>query len=228
MKFRFVTITNKGYYHYTQNCMESLKVSPNAPQLECYFTDKLGYDQYKTDSNVHYIGDKSSENESDQIRFRKGNWISLVGKKINVISRILKTGDCAIITDGDIVYKHPLWFDYIKERISKPEVELLIMNDLLSDDDHQLLCSGFMVLKPTVNNMKYFNEDIDITDHKCDQLYVNKIKNDLKYEVLPLDKFPNGRLHQAATDPYALHYNFMIGKTKEQKMKKSGNWLIKS
>lgn len=226
MKFRFATITNKGYYHYTQNCMESLKVSPNAPQLECYFTDKLGYDQYKTDNNVHYIGDKSSENECERIEFRKGNWISLVGKKINVISKILKTGDCVIITDGDIVYKHPQWFDYIKERMSNPEVEFMCMNDMLSDDDHSLLCSGFMVLKPTVNNMKFFNDNIDISDLPGDQVYVNNIKSDLKYEMLPLDKFPNGRLHQAASDPHALHYNFMIGKTKEQKMKKSGNWLI--
>lgn len=226
MKFRFVTITNKGYYRYTQNCMESLKISPDAPQLECYFTDKLGYDQYKTNNNVHYIGDKSSENESEQLKFRKGNWISLVGKKISVISKILQTGDCVIITDGDIVYKHPQWFNYIKEKLSNPEVEFLIMNDMLSDDDHDLLCSGFMVLKPTENNMKHFNEGIDISDLPGDQVYVNNIKSELKYEVLPLDKFPNGRLHHATTDPYALHYNFMIGNTKEQKMIKSGNWLI--
>lgn len=77
----------------------------------------------------------------------------------------------------------------------------MCMNDMLSDDDHSLLCSGFMVLKPTVNNMKFFNDNIDISDLPGDQVYVNNIKSDLKYEMLPLDKFPNGRLHQAARKP---------------------------
>ena len=33
---------------------------------------------------------------------------------------------------------------------------------------------------------------IDLNNFKCDQIYINQNINKLKYELLPLDLFPNG------------------------------------
>ena len=47
-----------------------------------------------------------------------------------------------------------------------------------------------------LNQMKkkdFFDlKKIDLNNFKCDQIYINQNINKLKYELLPLDLFPNG------------------------------------
>ena len=69
-----------------------------------------------------------------------------------------------------------------------------------------------------------------ITLHKmgeCDQPYINANKHKLKYERLPLKKYPNGKYYQDnKNDSYMIHYNYLIGHSKKEMMIKDNNWFI--
>ncbi|MEO0732720.1 MAG: hypothetical protein AAFZ52_07795, partial [Bacteroidota bacterium] len=63
----------------------------------------------------------------------------------------------------------------------------------------------------------YVAANSDMTVGWDDQVYVNAIKDQLDYRLLPLPLFPNGKYfrdHHAALAPYLIHFNWRIGHRK--------------
>jgi hypothetical protein len=64
-----------------------------------------------------------------------------------------------------------------------------------------------------------------------DQVYINNIKGQFKFETLPLELFPNGLYYyknsnQKNFKPYLIHFNWIVGHNKKQKMIQYNKWYI--
>ena len=77
--------------------------------------------------------------------------------------------------------------------------------------------------------LEIFNpKNIPKLDVECDQYYINKRRHEINYIKLPMDLFPNGsyfRLHKPKEN-FLIHFNFIIGTRKKEKMIKYGYWHI--
>jgi hypothetical protein len=225
----FITLTNSGYIHYTINCLKSLKkIGMSADILHAYVIGKEGYETLKKQGyKCTLIND--DKNSNFQV-FRTGNWADIVFKKFGIIYENLKKHKYVCITDGDIVFENKKFLQYLKDNIVSHD--MLIQNDTDSDNNHSDLCSGFMYIASNEKTLSLFNpENVKLLKQENnwgDQLYINAIKKKLNYKVLPLDLFPNGKYYysnNARLSPYMIHFNWIVGHEKEQKMRFYKKWL---
>jgi hypothetical protein len=222
----FITLTNNGYIDYTLNCLKSLeKINCNIPLVsycigkECFeeLTNK-GYKCKLIDDNVN----------TNFQSFRTGNWSNIVYNKFQIIYENLNNNKYVCITDGDIVFENPEFYNYLLENIYN--------NDIICQrDGNDIICSGFMFIKSNQNTLNLFNP-IKMKDKQNelgwdDQVYMNDIKHQLKYKLLPLDLFPNGDYYYKNYNkltPYMIHFNWIIGHLKKQKMIEFNKWYLLS
>jgi hypothetical protein len=223
----FITLTNNGYVDFTLNCLKSLENINFEKKLDCYCIGEECCSILKSNSyNSFLIKDDNSNFQT----FRNGNWWDIVSNKFKIIHENLNKYDFVCITDGDIVFENNKFLDYLIENIE--DNDMLIQNDTMNDNDHWNLCSGFMFLKSNEKTRYLFNPKIVIEKYKekiCDQLYINNIKNKLKYKLLPLELFPNGRYYyenHSKIQPYLIHFNWLIGHEKKKKMKEFNKWYL--
>ena len=89
-----------------------------------------------------------------------------------------------------------------------------------------------MIIKSTEKTKLLFDPERSTANAKegwGDQIYLNQIKNELDYKVLPLNLFPNGRFfknNHLNINPYMIHFNWVIGHEKKDFMKKYNHWYI--
>jgi hypothetical protein len=228
MKTVYITLTNKGYIEYTKNCIKSLSMLGRECLLDVYCIDKEAYNLLDDYPNKYLLEVPENEKIKEFQEFRKGNWNKVVYQKFRCIYKALLENDFVYFTDGDIVYKNDRFINDLNNRIEDDEIDLLIQNDKQNDEDDSELCSGVMFIRSNDKTKKFFNpENIDINFIQCDQIYVNNMKKNLKYEKLPLKKYPNGLYHRTKNpNGYLIHYNYLIGNDKKLLMKKDNNWLI--
>lgn len=216
----FITLTNNGYIDYTLNCYKSMNnLNMN---LHSYVIGKEAYDKLKGRERTLL-----PSNDTEFSEFRKGNWHNITKQKFKIIHDNLKHYKYVCFTDGDIVYKKNV-IDYCFEHIGGNDI--LIQNDTLDDDDHSNLCSGFMFIRSNDKTKRLFNPTIATKDAKegwGDQMYINSIKEKLKYKMLPLNLFPNGQYYyKYQPKSYLIHFNWIVGHKKKDKMKSYGYWFI--
>jgi len=231
MSIVFITLTNTGYIEYTQNCLKTLqKINCNYP-LQCYCIGKDGFNILKNNGYNSFLIDE--EHNSNFQTYRHGNWSKITFNKFKIIYDNLLNYDYVCITDGDITFENSIFMDYLIQNIG--DNDLLIQSESLSDDENYLLCSGFMFIKSNQNTIDIFNPDktqnIKDTKEWDDQVYINEIKDKLKYKKLPLDLFPNGRYYfkySSSINPYLIHFNWTIGNEKKEKMKFYNKWIFDS
>lgn len=218
IKTAFITLTNNGYLHYTLNCIKSLENIEFKEKLKCY---AIGKQAYKTLVNKGI--DTSCINDEENTKFetfRAGNWANVTLYKFEIIYQNLQNHDFVCFTDGDIVFENDKFHQYCIDKIG--ESDMLIQNDTLNDDDDTDLCSGFMFIKSNENTLNIFNPSIvkansNIQEGWDDQVYINTIKDNLNYTLLPLSLFPNGgfyRLNYKTLAPYLIHFNWNLGHDK--------------
>ena len=85
------------------------------------------------------------------------------------------------------------------------------------------------VNKKNQKMLEIFNpENIPNLDIKCDQFYINSRRDEIKYKKLPMELFPNGAYFrlQKPLNNYMIHFNYILGTRKKEKMIKYGYWLI--
>ena len=187
-----ITLTNFGYKDLTLNLVKSLEnLKLN---ILIYCADKLSFEYFK-DYNSKLID--SEINYSKLELFRIGNWGKFVSLKFKIIKEMLEENKTVIFIDGDIVFlKNPI--HYLMGKIN--DNDILVQHDatcknskLDCEYNYGEICSGFMVIKPNQKTIDFFDlKKIDLNNFKCDQIYINQNINKLKYELLPLDLFPNG------------------------------------
>ena len=231
----FITLTNTGYIDYTLNCLKSLKNINFDHELHCYCIGKAGKEILETQGyKCTLIEDEKNSNFQ---KFREGNWADIVFNKFNIIHENLLKNDYVCFTDGDIVYENPEFMNYLLENIG--ENDILIQNDAMADNSFSNLCSGFMFIKSNPTTLNLFDPKIAETKKKQwennqkfiwgDQEYINEIKKNLKFDTCPLKLFPNGKYYynNASTiTPYLIHFNWVSGHQKKQKMLSYKKWYI--
>lgn len=225
----FVTLTNTGYIDYTQNCLKTLeKIKCDYP-LQCYCIGKEGFEKLtKKGYNCHLIDEEENSNFQ---HFRHENWSNITFNKFKIIYENLLKYEYVCITDGDITYENKDFMKYLIENIG--DNDLLIQSESLTDEEDYLLCSGFMFIKSSEKTIDVFNPQLTQqykdTKEWDDQIYINEIKDKLKYKKLPLELFPNGRYyfkHYSTIKPYLIHFNWLVGHEKKDKMKYYQKWII--
>ena len=223
----FITLTNTGYIDYTLNCLESLKRINMRKRLEIYCIGKEGYNKLQLNNVSSNLID--DEEHSDFIKFKNPKWANITYYKFEIIYPNLLKYEYVCFTDGDIVYENNCIFDYLLNNIE--DNDMLIQTE---DIDNTELCSGFMFIKSNNLTLELFNPEnikklINNPDWN-DQLYINEIRDKIKYKVLPLELFPTGNYYYNNSDninPYMIHFNWVVGHQKKQKMISYNKWFNK-
>ena len=226
-KTLFITMTNNGYIDYTLNMLKSLEKIGLDQKILCVCIDIYSYEKLKSNYNTLLIDTKNDS----FCPFFEGKYVEIVRFKFFVVNELLKKGYNILFTDSDIVYKkNPIIYIDNILKVDK-EIELIIQNDNPDDNNHSYLCTGFYFLKSNYKSIELF----DLSRYKnkesnCDQFIFNtEIKNNLKYKVLPLNYFPNGYVFYRDgnnNDQYLVHFNYVVGHTKKQKMIEYGLWFL--
>lgn len=223
---KFITLTNDGYIDYTLNCYKSMQyLNLN---LHAYAIGNKAYNKLKSLGHKCTLinGDDIVDN-TEFVEFKAKNWHEITKQKFKIIYENLLKHKYVCFTDGDIVYEKNA-IEYCEKHIGNND--MLIQNDTLSNNDHSNLCSGFMFIKSNKKTRNLFNPDIatkDAVEGWDDQLYVNGVKDKLKYKLLPLELFPNGQYYyKYLPKSYIIHFNWVVGHEKQKKMKKYNKWYI--
>ena len=225
----FITLTNDGYIEYTENCLKSLEKINSDCNLNCYCIGKKGYEYLNNKKYTCFLIDEE-ENNNFQI-FRQGNWSNITFNKFVIIYENLLKYKYVCITDGDIVFENDFFLQYLLENIESND--LLIQTEYI-DDKNFVLCSGFMFIKSNSNTLNFFNpkyiEHKKNTSGWDDQVYINNNKHKLKYKMLPIELFLNGKYYynnnNIIKNPYLIHFNWIVGHEKKEKMRKYGKWYL--
>jgi hypothetical protein len=225
----FITLTNSGYINYTLNCIESLKKINFKDDLYIYCIGKEGYNVLKDKGHNCSLIDE--EKNSNFQNFREGNWSNITYHKFTIIYENLLKHDYVCFTDGDIVFENNTFLKYLQDNIK--DNDMIIQQDGVTDKNY--LCSGFIFIKSNQKMINLFNP-INVEKFKNiigwdDQVYINNIKKYIKFQTLPLELFPNGLYYyknsnQKDLKPYLIHFNWVIGHNKKEKMIEYNKWFI--
>jgi len=224
----FITLTNSGYINYTLNCLESIKnINLNIP-LHCYCIGKKGHDRLLNKGYKCTLIDK--EENSNFTTYKNGNWSEITFNKFKIIHENLLKYKYVCYTDGDVVYENNEFFGYLIEKIG--DYEMLIQNNC---EGVNAVSTGFMFIKSNENMISLFDplyiqrnyrisNDLDIND------YLESIKYKISYKLLPLSLFPYGNFYfnnHFSISPYLIHFNWVVGHEKRNKMIHYKKWYNK-
>jgi len=228
---KFITLTNTGYIDYTLNCLKSLELINFKNTLHCYVLGQEGHNILQSHGYKSILL-KSDDKDTHFTKHKSENWNSITKRKFEIIYNELIENKFVCITDGDIVFLNQNFMNYCLDYIQ--DNDLVIQNDKMHDSKCDGLCSGFMFIKSSKKTIDLFNpQNIRGTNIKSwdDQKYVNKIKSKLKYIVLPLALFPNGKYYMRnhkKLKPMMIHFNWLIGQHKKRYMIKYNKWYRES
>lgn len=228
---KFITLSNTGYADYTLNCLKSLqKIGFNSKELCCYVIGEEGYQRIKSKGYSCVLLDSSASEDTKFTVYRREGWTDIVKRKFDIIYSNLLKYPYVCYTDGDIVFLKKDFLDWCLKHIENNE--LLIQNDTLDNNCKFNLCSGFMFIKSTNNTKNIFNP---ITVKKFirnkwgDQTYINQMKGKMKFKMLPLRLFPNGRFYYSKSsqlNPKMIHFNWVQGHHKKKRMIAYNKWFL--
>ena len=142
--------------------------------------------------------------------------------------------DYVLYIDGDITVKHN-FTDTLLDISIKNNLDILFQND--RNPKKPLLrnvCAGFMLIKSNKKTLKFFNPGQKVIKkiikyRTFDQTHVNKSLSKFKYQILPLDKFPNGPYFYEnfeEIEPWMIHFNYVTGEEKKELMQKYDEWYL--
>jgi hypothetical protein len=230
-EFTYLTFTNNGYTHYTNNLLQSIKNNNVDINLKIITLDKPSYDFFLDKHDNVNLFEKEDMSE-ELIEQSDNNFGNLMIVKFDLIYRELLENKNVVYIDGDIVIKKNIT-EYLYDYSDKSEI--IFQNDLRPSKPNLVnVCAGFMYIKSSEKMIKFFKPEKKLirkfNKYKThDQTYINKNKNKLNYEMLPLKHFPNGAHfynNHKKLDPYIIHFNYVIGEKKQQLMKEYKEWYI--
>tara|TARA_X000000368_G_scaffold409605_1_gene391819 strand:+ start:16090 stop:16803 length:714 start_codon:yes stop_codon:yes gene_type:complete len=233
LNYQSITFTNEGYIKYTENLLESIKHNQVNLNLKIFTLDNKSFDHFNKIHNQVELLDKNNEFGSfmDQKSEKFGK---LMIKKFECIYKSLLDNENILYIDGDIVIKKN-FINQLLERMNKNKLDFIFQNDKNPKKPNLInLCAGFMLINSNKKTIKFFNPDglpiEKIANYRThDQTYINKNRGKFKYEVLPLNRFPNGPYYyenSKSIDPSIIHFNFVLGDEKIALMKKYSEWYL--
>ena len=228
-----ITFTNKGYIDYTHNLLESIKKNGTDTQLEVIAIDNESFEYFKSIyDDVSFFGSDFAKEQNKLLKQIEDGFGNLMMTKFEVIYSSLLKHESVLYIDGDIVIKKN--FNHYLEKFIHNK-DIVFQNDKRpSKPNETKVCAGFMLINSNKKTLKFFNPKnvpfekvINYVAH--DQTHINKSRSKFEHSILPLDLFPNGPHYYANTtdlDPFIIHFNFLIGDVKKEKMKEYGEWYI--
>lgn len=227
-KLKLITVTNSGYQDLTENCLKSL--TNNGVSLESvviYTLDEECY-TYFSDKYKDACVKRTQFTHQDAVCYRGEGWKNVTMQKIYAIYSELLINEHIVLFDGDIVFNKAGFLDDLWQRMNEnDDTELVVQEEYKGENNRGYMCSGFYLLKSTENTRKIFN--ITNTTQPNDQEWLNSVKRNIKWKLLPIEKYPNGKFfydnHRDIT-PFIVHFNFVLFKQKKGRMKNYGMWLM--
>ena len=230
----FITLTNDGYLDYTINCIESLKKINSNVNLKCYCVGEEGTNLLNNMGYSTELIPSLNKTLTGFQSFKNNGWADITYQKFDIIYKNLLTHKYVCFTDGDIVYENPDFFNYLLNNIKKKD--FIIQSEGQNNDQGNQLCTGFIFIRSNEKTISLFNP-VNVKKHKQkvgnkkwnDQFYINEFKHTVKYKLLPLELFPNGKYYYnnyRKIKPYMIHFNWVIGHTKKEKMIQYKKWYI--
>ena len=151
--------------------------------------------------------------------------------KLKVIHKTLISNDQVLYIDGDIVFKKNTLYQISQNK----SVDLIGQYDFNPSSDIKTLCAGFMMINSNNKTLKLFDparvpkELLNRRFYFDDQKYINRNLDKVNYEFFDLDTYPNGSYFYSNyknLDPAIIHFNYIVGSEKKQKMKDMGYWYL--
>lgn len=241
------TMTSDGYADITYNLYKSLEKANVPWKLLNICVDDESYNYFK-DKNIPCVKyDSNMKTQKGELsKFGSDEFMSFNRIKLDLLDYFSKkapeTIKYVVYLDGDIVVSK----DFIPYLQNLYETNPNNYFYLQCDDQNKMttttcinLCTGFISYK----REKLYKSPFDVYDEEKwknireDQPWVNQHLKEYSIPTLSLeqDLFPNGTYvkgnisnttNELSDNRYILHYNYMIGDNKIQKMKENNNWYI--
>jgi tetratricopeptide (TPR) repeat protein len=224
-------VVNHGYMDIARNCFESIRrhCPEVLEQTVLVCLDQESYDIFESlahPAHVYKFDGLVSHNATIGL-YNTDYFNKLVMLKFYFTQLLLAGGKNVVVSDLDIVWlKNPL--SYLESQVGSKE--MLIQRDRGPGGDEDILCSGFMYIRPSHRTMTMFDYKNISPLQGGEQPSVNFLIHTLcvPHTVLPDTTFPNGTswYEGIAKDPYIVHYNYVVGFDKVHTMKKYSHWFI--
>jgi hypothetical protein len=229
------TFINAGYFEYIHNLSINLKKLDIPWKLCVVCTDEDAHNLCKTNNIPSILFSTETHISKEYSSWNDSNWNNVTFAKLSVILWMMSCPNIKSITymDGDIhVYRD--FMPYLKS-LDTNKYDICIQSDAMSADPNvhtHHLCSGFFHFanRETARKLFEFTEqDVKTNTFNADQQHiVNKVaEHNMCVYQLPRDLFPNGVFYaNIPSNPYILHYNYMVGTKKKQNMNTKGHWYL--
>lgn len=230
--FESITFTNQGYLEYTLNLINSIISNNISLDLTVYTVDDYSKKHLKNYPVKTKLLNETFMKTNEFIDFHSKDFGYMMLYKFEMIYESLLKNKFVLYIDGDIVIKKNITNFLLNEIGNK---DLLIQNDHNPDKPNILnLCAGFMFIASNAKTINFFNpQNLDIEKlvnySHHDQTYLNLNRNKFDYGILPLDKFSNGPYfynNYGMYHPWIIHFNFLVGNKKKDKIKKFNEWYL--
>lgn len=217
-------MTNSAYVHYTRNLLNS--ITTHCPELlksvlVCCLDDQScsqlgGFPVLMT---VH----RHEDTETTPALYGTTRFSNVVNMKVVFIQVLLQRGKQVLYCDSDIVVlKNPL--PYMEPMLQDKDV--IVQRE---KHDQTVLCTGFVLVKPTPATLKTFDWHRIPTTATSEQPMLNYLFQKFDVPHLPLSTrlFPSGAEWYADStgDPYVVHYNWISNLDKKARMQSYGHWF---
>jgi len=238
-------LTSYGYRYFTLNLLKSLKQTNTTCDIIIYCLDKESKEFFENEkyyavhiNSTEFVPDDFKElMDFGSLYFQKINFYKHLIME-NLLKNIPSNIRYIIYLDGDIIVFRD-FIPYIKSICADPAVPGYIFQSdeediSVKNINSRYICGGIIIVdRSKIGSSKYiFTLDNPIWKTMEDQGYMQyKVKTlNIPHYTLDRDLFPNGVYLRnnkwVDTNPFLLHYNWVIGDEKEVKMKQNNHWLL--
>jgi hypothetical protein len=227
------TLTTSGYKFLTLNLYRHLQVAKVPWKLAIVCADMPCYRFFLGEGIPCILYTKAQKDSlGKQLIFGTKPFQEINIVKLDILSLFAKNIviQTCVYMDGDIIVKGDFLPDIRKRLDVTP---LLLQCDEVDRTECKKpcknCCTGFIAWKHGYDQGIFtLNDKALWASMPEDQVWVNtKLKQEnVSYDTLPRDLYPNGVFVEINSSYLVLHYNQMVGAAKILKMKKGGNWII--
>jgi hypothetical protein len=240
------TLTSNGYKFYTLNLLRHLQKAGVAWRLCIFCADAASHKFFSQEGiPCRRLPDLLPEFGPQIVPFGSRQFQQLNRKKLEILRGLsaredVKTG---IYMDGDLAVYNDFLADVERRLDEGPRLQFQCDENTAQLDCSGATCptpcSGFLAWRHGSAGPELFRIDETTREdwRQCpeDQVFIQRQlkRTGTPYTTFPRDGYPNGRFSSQFVKgsakkevAYLLHYNYLVGDAKRQRMRNNGDWLI--
>ena len=235
---------NDGYTLYTKNLLNSIirtcpAILKNIHIIcidnKCFNTFN-NFNKKRAGGKMRVILYKSGDSSDSKFHsFYKSGWDRITAIKMHLVSAYLDAKCTIVYLDGDIVILKDILPD-ILNFTSQSNIDLFIQDDNRYDKQKdKTLCTGMFIVVSNNRTRPFFRRVAQIPSGSDDQTHFNNLlpNSGLIYKILSRSEYPNGSFWYANSTfikdiAKLVHFNWIKGHEKLNKIKEYGMWSIDS